>query len=255
VINPELHKKPVPLDREKHRQLKLVKGIPSLPVAAKLNNVFLTAAEFADACKEYPIFFLNAGKDESGKDQVAPVAIFGVLKDENLFLLPDGRWDAYYIPATLRAYPFTMARVKEDQYVVCYDEAFQGFSQTEGEALFNDKGEPTDMLKELHTFVERLEVEVERTRRAGQRLMELNLLQPKRFDATLPDGTTLSVDGFLAADEERLSKLTDTEIVELERAGLLAMLHAHLISMGNMRRLVDRRLQSQPAASAPATTH
>jgi hypothetical protein len=56
------------------------------------------------------------------------------------------------------------------------------------------------------------------------------------------------VDGFLALDEERLAKLSDAEMLELTRSGLLALLHAHQISLSNMSRLLDRRLALQAAA-------
>jgi hypothetical protein len=37
-------------------------------------------------------------------------------------------------------------------------------------------------------------------------------------------------------------------MLELTRSGLLALLHAHQISLSNMRRLLDRRLALQAAA-------
>jgi hypothetical protein len=253
VINPQLHKKPVALDREKHRSVKLKPGHPTLKAAAEMNAFFVSAAEFVDVCREYPILFLAAGNDDKGRMQVAPVAVFGMTQGENLFLKADGTWDAFYVPAMLRAYPFTMARIAEDQFAVCMDEAWDGFTTTgEGRELFDDKGEPTPLLQDLRKFVEQIEVETERTRLAGQRLVELNLLQPKRFDATMPDGKALVVDGFLAVDEERLAKLSDAEVLELQRSGLMGLLHAHQISLGNMRRLLERRILIQAAATTAA---
>lgn len=249
MINPELHKTPVALDREKHRHLKLNTGLNNLEAAQGMNAFFVTAAEFADTCKEYPVLFLPAGKDAQGVEQVAPVAVFGVAQGENLFI-KDGRWDAYYIPAVLRAYPFTMARIGDDQFAVCFDEAWKGFSQTEGTALFDDKGEPAAVLNGVREFVEQIEVEIERTRLVGQKLMEMKLLQPKRFDAKLPDGSPLTIDGFYAVDEERLAGLTDAELLNLHRSGIMGLLHSHQISLGNMRRLIDKRIaQSTPAAA------
>jgi hypothetical protein len=143
-----------------------------------------------------------------------------------------------------------MARIAADQFAVCIDVACSGFSETEGERLFTEAGEPTELLQRLHGFVEQIEIEVERTRLAGVRLMELQLLQPKRFDATLPDGSPLVVEGFLALDEERLAKLGDAELLDLQRNGLMGLIHAHQISMGNMRHLLDRHLARLPAAPA-----
>lgn len=251
MINAELHRRPVALDRERHRQLRWDTRHNTAAVAASMNAFFVTAAEFGDASKEYPILFLSAGNDATGKLQVAPVAVFGVQPGQNLFWR-DNRWDAYYLPAVLRAYPFTMAKVDEDNYAVCIDAACTGFSSVEGERLFTDAGEPTPLLESLHKFVQDIEIEVERTRRAGQRLVELNLLQPKRFDATLPTGEPLVVDGFLALDEARFAALSEAEIVELQRSGLLSLIYAHRSSLTNMRRLLERMLATPGATPPPA---
>jgi len=252
MINSELHKKPVALDRIQHRALRLRADLNPLAAAATLNAAFLTAAEFGDACKEFPILFLRAGTHANGKAQVAPVAVLGLAPGENLFLDQAGGqvdWKARYLPAMLRAYPFTMAQVQDGQWAVCIDEAWAGWSTTEGRELFKADGEPTEFLDDMRRFAEQVETEVERTRAAGERLMELGLLQDKRFDATLPDGSPLTVDGFLAVDEKRMSELSDAEVLELHRNGLLGVLMAHQISMGNMRLLLERRLAlaAQPA--------
>lgn len=250
MINPDLHKKPVALDRVAHRNLKVRRDHPSLQAAAGLNAFFVTAAEFSDACKEYPIFFLRAGTDKDGKPLCAPVTVFGLAKGENLFWR-DGRWNARYVPALLRAYPFAMAPTGENQpYVMCFDENSPALSTEAGEPLFNDKGEATPFLDELRQFAERVEVEVERTRVAGRKLMELDILQDRRFDATLPDGTKLSVDGFLGVDEEKLKSLTDAQVLDLHRSGLLPLLHLHLVSMSNMGQLLQWRLEAQAKAAA-----
>lgn len=255
MINHELHKKPVALDRVAHRSLKLRTDVNPLQAVAHLNAAFVTAAEFGDACKEYPILFLRAGTHPNGKAQVAPVAVMGLTPGENLFIekRADGElgWRGRYTPAMLRAYPFTMAQVEADKWAVCIDESWAGWSQTEGRELFDDKGEPSAFMNEMRSFVEQIEAEVERTRQAGERLLEMGLLQDKRFDATLPDGSPLSVDGFMGVDEESLNKLTDAQIIELHRSGLLGVVATHQISLSNMRGLIERRLaQAKPTASA-----
>ena len=39
-------------------------------------------------------------------------------------------------------------------------------------------------------------------------------------------------------------------MLDLQRNGLLGLVHAHLISLGNMRRLAEWRLQRQQAAAS-----
>ena len=246
MINQELHKQPELLDRNKHRGLRLRTDASPVAAAAQMNAIFLTIAEFGDACKDYPILFLPAGNGENGKPLVAPVAVMGLKPAENLFVETgaDGAtvWTGRYVPAMLRAYPFTMVQTGEEQWSVCIDRAWSGLSETDGERLFDDQGQATPFMTELQGFVERLEAEVIRTRSAGERLLELGLLQEKRFDATLPDGTPLSVDGFMAVNDKRLAELSDAEIIELHKTGLMGVLVTHQVSLGNMRALVERRL-------------
>jgi hypothetical protein len=125
----------------------------------------------------------------------------------------------------------------------------------QGQALFNDAGEPSEFTLNVQKQLETFEGEVERTRLAGALLVEKGLLRDMRFDATLPDGSKLTVDGFLTVDEEKLGKLSDAEVVALTRNGLMGLIHAHQISLGNMARLVEwhvERLAAEKAAAAPA---
>lgn len=249
MINPELHKKPVALDRVGHRDLKVRRDRNPLAAAAGLNAFFVTAAEFIDACKDYPILFLPAGQDEQGRALCAPVAVFGLQKGENLFWR-QGRWDARYVPAVLRAYPFTMAPTPDNQFVVCVDEDSDVLGRDEGEPLFNDKGEPTPYLEGIRQFVESIENDVHRTREVGRRLLELAVIEPRRVDATLPDGSPITIDGFLAVNEDKLAQLPDAVTLELARTGVLAVLHFHIASLRNMGRLLEVHAEKRAAEAA-----
>jgi hypothetical protein len=213
----------------------------------------VSVSEFADAALNFPILFVRAAPDALGRDTVAPVAVFGLKPGENLFAV-DGKWDAGYVPAMLRAYPFTMARIEgSDRWAMVFDNSWEGMSRTEGLPLFNEKGEASELLNGIHKFVQDLETDLERTRQACAALLEMKLLKPMRFDATLANGEALSVDGFMTADEEAIAKLPDAQIASMYRNGLLGLLQIHTTSLNNMRRLLDRRLlQGSPEARAAA---
>jgi hypothetical protein len=236
------------LDRVQHRALRLAARFTDLTPTANMNAVFVTAIEFADVCREYPIVYVRAGKDEQGLDLIAPMAVLGLVPNENLYLEAGGSWKAAYQPAYFRRYPFGMANIGPGQMAICFDQAFGGFSQSEGEPLFNDKGEPTEFMQGVQRFVEDYEGEVQRTRAFCGDLQKAGLLQDMRFDATLPDGQTLGVDGFLAIDEKKLSELPDATVIEWHRNGYLGLIHAQQISLGLMRRLVEWRLQKPAEA-------
>jgi len=240
MIVEALYKNPMALDRVQHRGLRIKQPFTDYSRTRELNAMFVTAVEFADVCREYPIVFVRAGKDEkTGQEQVAPMAVLGVAQKENLYLQPGGHWRTPYIPAFLRRYPFGMAGVGDDRMAICIDRDWDGFSDTEGDRLFDDQGEPTELLKNVQQFVENYENEVERTRLFGTALQEAGLLQDMRFDATLPNGDKVSVDGFLAVDEQKLHDLPEAKVLEWHRNGILGLIHAQQVSMGLMRRLVE----------------
>ena len=243
MINTLLHRQAVPLDSAAHRNLKVPMPVADWSVAAKLHSIFMAAVEFADACRDFPIVFVRAGTDPGGKPQIAPVAVFGLSAEENLFIQPDGQWRASYMPAVLRLYPFAIGRIDEQNFALCVDSAWSALSQGSGEALFNAQGEATEFTRQVVAQAEKTEEEVQRTRLVGERLMQLELLREMRFDVDLPDGQKLAVEGFFTVDEEKLKALPDATLLELARNGLLGLIQAHLISMANMRRLAEWRVQ------------
>jgi hypothetical protein len=238
MISNLLHKDVVVLDREKHRQLRLDRGATSIPAMDQLNSMFVAAVEFADACKDMPVVWVRAGQGPDGKPLFAPVAVFGVQPNQNL-CIDDDRWRVRYVPAMLRFYPFALVRTGEDQAAVCIDRSWPGLSDDKGERLFDDDGKATELMNTIQRQLEELEVEIERTRLLGELLMSKGLLQDMRFEATLADGSKLSVDGFFSIDEKKLAALPDAEVLDLQKKGVLSLIHAQQISMGNMRRLVD----------------
>lgn len=251
MINPLLFRKPVAIEAGAHRALRIKPASRDWSVAAQLNAMFLATAEFGDACSEYPIVFVNAGNDAQGQRQVAPVAVFGLREQENLYV-EDGRWRVAYIPALLQAYPFGIARLDDARVAVVMDQGWSGWSTTEGAALFDEQGQPSEYLAGMRNQLERVEAEIQRTRAFSRLLLDADLLADMRFDATLADGQKVSVEGFLAVDEKKLAALPDAKVLELHRNGALGLIHAHQISMRHIRKLVGWR-QAREQAQAAAT--
>jgi SapC len=241
LINQNLHVKPTALDSNLHRALKLNVPITDWSLAHKLNAMFLAAAEFGDASRDFPIVFVKAGKEADGSDAIAPIAVLGLKLEQNLYV-ESGAWRARYMPAVLRAYPFCVARVDDERFAICLDMAFTGASQqadAPGEPLFDADGKPAELLKNMTTHLEAVEGEIQRTRLVGKRLLDLGLLRDMRFDVTLPNGQQHTVDGFLTVDDKLATELPADVVMELHRSGVLGLMHLHWVSLGNMQRLVD----------------
>lgn len=253
MIIPQLHHKPEPLDQVAHRKTTLAVPWSDWSIAGELNSLFIGAGEFVDACRDFAIVFVQAGSNDQGKTEYAPIVVFGLKPGENLYV--DGkRWRGTYEPVLLRCYPFCITRVDAERYAVCLDMAWKGVDAVDGgQRIFDDEGKPTEFTGRVQKLLEVFEGDVARTRQATHRLAELDLMRPMRFDATLPDGQKLVVDGFYTVDEAKMGAMPDATVLDLHRTGLLAMIHAHWFSLGHMRRLLDWRVErNASAAPAPA---
>ncbi len=246
-----LYRQPVALDRQLHRGKRL-KRIAGSRAAAQMNACLVTASEFADVAKEYVIGFVPARAPGTPEPlEVHAVALLGLRAQENLFVDADGRWDARYVPAFVRRYPFAYASDGEGRPAVIVDAACEAFNDTEGERLIQDDGEATPFLQETLQFLDAFEQDLQRTRTLCARIVELDLLKAVQIDVTLGDGSKLSADGVQVIDEAKLKDLPEPVAVELLRHGVLGLLHAHLISTTNVQRLTERlgaQRQAAPAA-------
>jgi hypothetical protein len=239
------YEKPVLLDREKHRRRR-VKAASGFGFARKANSLFLAGAEFNEACKEYAIVFTRT---PAGK--LVPVAMLGLRTRENLFVAEDGRWDARYIPAFVRRYPFVLAELPGQALGVCVDESFPGLGETEGEPLFDADGRDTPFLRNALEFLTHYQREYLRTEAFCERLDAAGVLTEMNARADLVDGRSFTVNGLLVVDEKKLMALPDATVLALFRAGEMHLVSLHLASLSNMQRLVDRLSQRTALTPAP----
>jgi len=250
-----LYRRPELLDAQQHRHLRL-KELTDWSVARELHAMFIAATEFAQAALDYPIVFVQGtGKDTKGRTLVSPVVLLGLQPGENLYV-NGAKWDARYLPAFVRRYPFFSAPVQGlDRPGVFIDAAWSGFSDTEGVPLFEADNAPTPALRNAIDFLERFEAESTRTTEFCARLLDLGILKDMRADVQLLGGRQITVEGFQAIDEDKLQNLPDKLVVELHRKGLLMLMQVHLLSLANLRHLVqkktDRILAEDPSQGDP----
>ena len=243
-----LYREPTVLESVKHRGLKLMPLVDHA-VASRMQASFLAAAEFTHAAREYVIVFVRSQVE--GKAQVHPIVMLGVAEGENLFVAAaDGSaWDARYVPAYVRRYPFWTTEVDATKtQAVLIDAWWRGFSETEGEPLYEADGQPAKRLLEAIDHLKRYDFEAERALAFCARLVELDLLREMTITATLPGDKPLALDGFLAVDEPKLLALPDAQVAELHRNGMLGLIYTHLASLGNLQALLDRKARRMASA-------
>lgn len=226
--------KPVALNREVHKNFKIAPS-NDYKFSAKTNSIVLTNIEFIEAAKEYPIVFAKVSDEVT-----VPVALLSLRNDENLFVNNEGKWDARYVPAFVRRYPFVLAENDGKQFTVCIDEAFPGLNEKDGQPLFDEKGGNTPFLQNALDFLNNYQSQFKQTEEFVKHLKDLDLLIEISAKAELAGGENYLLGGLYIVDEQKLLKLTPKKSYELFQSGKLGWIYAHLISLSNMSRLLDK---------------
>lgn len=235
-----IYKAAVPINRTVHHDCFVDIGA-NYGFAAEVNSVPLMAVEFPQAVSEYAIVFGGTQADPT------PAAILGVRGNENLFLGDNGLWQAKYIPAFVRRYPFVFSYIGE-KFVLCVDEGFSGFNREgRGHRLFNDDGSPTAYVDGILKFLQDYQTHYLATQRFCNRLREFGLLEPMSAQVTLQSGPALSLGGFMGISREKLRALPGEVLGELAKTDELELIYLHLHSLRNFDRLRDRLGNQQPA--------
>jgi hypothetical protein len=228
---PILYRSVVPLNRERHRNLRLKPLARPLSFTAGSHLLPAMVDEFAAAAREIPIVFLPEN------DAVVPLFLFSVRTGHNSFVTAEGMWTLSYIPAYIRRYPFILADVAGRDPILCFDESFEGFNTEAGEALFEADGGPTKVLQDMMQFAGGIKEATQRTIQFARRLKELGLFRTVSVDVKSKTAGQASINGLLVIDETKLKALPEPVVAELHRLGYLPAIYAHLFSLGAMTTL------------------
>ncbi len=239
-----MFQKVVPVNSQAHAN-KRVKEIASFEFASKFHIAYLTMQEFTRAASIFPIVFL----EDKEKDEFRPVALLGLTPGQNLFVDSTGKWLASYIPAVIRRYPFTLTPSSDGQFVVCIDEGSSLVNETEGAALFDITGAPTQVIDNVKRYLSELHQMELLTREFCRFLTEHNMFTPLNLRVQ-DNGAVKTIAGCYVLNEERLNNLSDELFLSIKNKRYLPAVYAHLISLAQTERLV--KLQETAIAASPS---
>lgn len=227
----------VPVNKVRHAGKK-VKSSNDFRFASKFHVAYVTVHEFARAAAIYPLVFLEAN------DDFRPVALMGLDAGENLFVDSEGHWSGSYIPAIIRRYPFALTKAAEaDHYIVCVDEASDLLSDTEGAAMFDEQGDPTQVIENVKRYLSELQQMDTMTTEFCKFLIQNNLLTPLNMRVNTASQVR-NITGCYVINEERLNNFTDPKFIEIRQKGYMPAIYAHLISLSQIERLASLKKPS-----------
>lgn len=239
-----LYKNPQALTKEAHGDLGLLQIEKPFNFAATTHVVPLTVQEFGIAATSMPIIF--------APDKKTPLAVLGARSNENLFVGADGNWELdVYIPAFVRRYPFIFAADDNNEnFVVFIDQDAEMLGKNPVRPLFNN-GELSDYSQGAIQFLQDFENQRRATEQWADIINKFDLLEDKvvTFTPTKDDGTpgeTLKVADYIGVSEEKLNALSDADLLELKTTGALGAIYAHLVSLLQWQKMVQKTLRMNP---------
>ena len=225
----------VPVSLERHKSKKVL-NTAGFEYASEFHIAYVTMHEFARACAIYPIVFL-ADKTNGYRS----VALMGLQNGENLFIGKQGSWNASYIPAMIRRYPFALSKgAQEGRFVVCVDEASALLSDTDGAALFDDDGKPTQVIENVKRYLSELQQMDLMTQDFIKFLEAHDLLTSLNMRVNTSEQVK-NITGCFVIHEERFNNLSDALFSELRKKKYLPAIYAHLLSLPQIERLVQMK--------------
>ncbi len=216
------------LNSEAHRKLRVRrKALPPPPL------VPIVPAEFTVAAVCCPI--LLAKNAETGRFYTG--AMFGFRPDENLVGDDPGANQAFF-PLELERQGFFVSGEN-----IAVDLDHPRVSDTNGERLFDENGDPGEPLRRIQRALGLLKTGIEETDAFIQTLLQLHLIEPIDISLRFDDGENLQLEGLYTISLDALHELEDAAIIKLFRNGHLQLAYCVAGSVRQIPVLAHRRNQ------------
>jgi hypothetical protein len=243
----------VMLNNVAHKDLRVITGY-SAAFGENVATAMVVPTEFAQAQREYPIFFR---KDPATGDFMA-VVLLGLQKDENLFLDEKG-WNADYVPGVIARGPFFIGyqqRQVEGKtvpvQVIHVDMEHPRVSRSEGEALFRPDGGNSRYLDRMADLLNAVSQGLDVNKPMFEAFQAADLIEPVQLEIKVNSEEQYNLTGLHTISREKLSKLDAETLFKLHRAGFLQAAFLVTSSVNNVQRLIDlknrRRRQTAMAS-------
>ena len=228
----KMYKKIELLSKEKHSNLK-IKPLENLLFAKENPSFPVLISESENVAATLPIVF-------SAEENPSLFAITS-LGSENLAMNSEGKWLSSYVPAVYRKYPFAYASIKDnlEQKAVVIDIEAQNLSETEGEALFDEQSNQTELLKNTIQFLTSYEQEAMRTKSLAKIILDSGILEDRELSIGEGETKQVLVKGFKVVSVEKLNALDDATLASWVRNGVISFINIHLKSLNNLQNLMN----------------
>lgn len=226
----------IPLSPSEHKKA-FIDPIRAINDFRTAQVVRLRVPEVGNAACCFPVVFTK--DPQMGSWDIS--ALTSLEPESNLFI-GDGQWLGVYSPLAIRTHPVCLAKF-EDQEQVSLALRSEDLS-TSGVELYDDHGRPTEHLRTVEQALHEDLSGASATQVFCRQLQSLELIQPINIKVLYQDDTSRTLEGLYTLDQDRLSALVDSALLELQKRGYLMAMHSMLTSLFQLNRLIKRHNES-----------
>jgi hypothetical protein len=225
------------LNVEQHKNIRVIPAF-SADLGDNQNRCAVFPSEFATLQKEYPIFL----ERNPANGEYQAVTFLGFDDNENCYLSANGQWLADYIPAAIAKGPFLIGLTQDDAKIDI-NRDHPKVSSTQGELLFDEKGQPTPYLDYISDVLFCLHQGITKSQEIYQLWHKHELIDGIDMNIDFEDKSTFSASHLLTINHNKLATLSADALLELNTHGALEAAFWMTSSLANVKKLMAKRQQ------------
>jgi len=213
--------------------------------------VSVVVAELGQLLPHYPLGFSQLRFDDQ-TERYQLVAVLSLQTGLNLYLDAQHQWQAPYVPAHYRSYPFNLLPNNQGQLTLCFDQDADLIhipAQNQQIPLFGSDGQPVAELKTILDFLQQLHQNRRLTQSLVDQLAEHQLIQPWELTSVGVDGEAKPVKGLYHINEVALKALDPQPLSRLLQSGAIGLAYAQLYSQYRLHDFRQRFERHQSAGT------
>lgn len=226
------------LNKHEHK-----KYLAAAPVIAAANeqacNLLLSEISKAACC--WPIFLSRTNAPRAFDIK----CLMSLVPEQNAFV-ENSRWTAPFMPTSLAVYPFVLSKDEQQNYALAIRPCSNSIFQQGDTALFNELGQPSVAQKQIQHKLQGVLNESIALKEFTHLVQEIGLTKEINAIVHYSDQSKQVLESLITIDEDKLNNLADADLLKLQRAGYLSLIHAILNSIFQLNGLILKHNQNYP---------
>lgn len=224
----------VELTAQTHAQTAVIRGAP-LRFAARLHMLNIQVTEISKLIGDLPVFFSR----HQTNGQWLMSALCSFTPGQNLLVQKD-QWLASYQPVSMQTYPLSLSHAKPAKLAITMDkDVVCPATEANTQALYTADGQASVFLRQQVTMLETALQHEYLSYQFMKTITELGLIKELDLHVLLQDGHSQIIKGLATVDEDKLQTLATEPLYQLQQQGYLLILHAMLLSITQLNKLIQ----------------